>query len=85
MIDNSRPGENNGNKGGQCGGCFNGAAYPGYPMMMPMMPGYPYGYGGAPPVITVNEKGEVVDKKAKSTMALVQKIIMMEQELAILK
>ena len=54
-------------------------------MMMPMMPGYPYGFGGAPPVVTVNEKGEVVDKKAKSTMALVQKIIMMEQELAILK
>ena len=58
-------------------------------MMMPMMPGgYPYGYGGvaAPPVVTVNEKGQVVDnKKTKSTMALVQKIIMMEQELAILK
>ena len=52
---------------------------------MPMMPGYPYGFGGAPAVVTVNEKGEVVDKKAKSTMALVQKIIMMEQELAILK
>ena len=82
MIDNSRPGDNNGNKGGACGGqppCFNGAAaYPGYPMMMPMMPGYPYGFGGDPPVVTVNEKGEVVDKKAKSTMALVQKIIMME-------
>ena len=47
-------------------------------MMMPMMPGSPYGFGGAPAVVTVNEKGEVVDKKAKSTMALVQKIIMME-------
>ena len=53
--------------------------------MMPMMPGYAYGFGGAPQVVTVNEKGEVVDKKHKSTMALVQKIIMMEQELAILK
>ena len=84
VIDNSKP----------AGG--SGPQIPPQMMMPPMMPGMMpgmmpspmYGYG-MPPVIQVDKEGRIVNQAqstaGKSTMALIQRILMLEQELEMLK